>query len=150
MKNGGRYNRLSVDARRDLSFDNPFVWAVARDLDYPRDLLVGGRPNTYPLWVFFMWMVLIHEYGSSRRVEEAFEDVDRGPWRRIREAAYREFGGDRPDLIPPATAPTRNQFNYALKRHLPSSSQTIAEAVRRRSRHLAAAWDLVSIHPLAR
>lgn len=142
MKTGGRYNRLSDDARRDLSFDNQFVWAVARDLEYPRDLLVGGRPNTYPLWVFFMWMVLIHEYGSSRRVEEAFEDVDHGPWRRIREAAHREFSGDRPDLIPPAIPPTRNQFNYALKRHLPSTSPTIAQSVRRRSRQLAAALGL--------
>ena len=142
MKTGGRYNRLSDDASRDLCFDNPFVWAVARDLDYPRNPLSGGRPNAYPLWVFFMWMVLIHEYGSSRRVEEAFEDSNHGPWRRIREAALREFGNDRTDLIPLETPPTRNQFNYSLKHHLPANSATIAGVVRRRSRRLAAALGL--------
>src|SRR5690606_15934993 len=79
MSGGGRYNRLSGDARRRLSFDNPFVWEVARTIEYPEREGSGGRPNQYPLWVFFLWLVLIHEYGSSRKVEEAFEDPTHGP-----------------------------------------------------------------------
>ncbi|MEX2133273.1 MAG: hypothetical protein WEB67_03940, partial [Acidimicrobiia bacterium] len=81
-------------------------------------------------------------YGSSRKVEEAFEDPAHGPWNQIRAAAKREFGGDRPELIPPAEPPTRNQFNYALKHHLPTHTETITAHVRHRSRQLAAALGL--------
>jgi hypothetical protein len=91
--------------------------------------------------VFFLWMVLIHEYGSSRKVEEAFEDTRHGPWTTIRTAAARELA-DRPDLIPPETPPTRNQFNYALKHHLVANTDTIAAIIQRRSRDLAASIGL--------
>jgi hypothetical protein len=137
----GRYNRLSDDARRAVGFDNLYVWAVARQIEYP-SCEQGGRPNTYPLWVFFLWMVLIHEYGSSRKVEEAFEDQTHGPWNQIRTVAEREFGNDRPDLIPPIVPPTRNQFNYALKHHLGDHTDKITETVRTRSRQLAVALKL--------
>jgi hypothetical protein len=142
MSPGGRSNRLSDDARRRLSSDNPFVWEVAKTIDYPQRSGSGGRPNQYPLWVFFLWLVLIQEYGSSRKVEEAFEDRTHGPWRQIRDAARREFGADHPDLIPPSVPPTRNQFNYALKHHLPANADTIARTMQRRSRRLAAEMGL--------
>ena len=74
--------------------------------------------------------------------EEAFEDRTHGPWTQIRAAAIREFGGDRPDLIPPVGAPSRNQFNYALKHHLPAHTPMITELVRDRSRQLAASLNL--------
>ncbi|HUP16256.1 MAG TPA: hypothetical protein VM848_09440 [Acidimicrobiia bacterium] len=35
----------------------------------------------------FVWMVLLHEYGSSRKVEKAFEDTRHGPRITIRTAA---------------------------------------------------------------
>lgn len=141
MSRGGRYNRLLADARCRLCFDNPFVWAVAREIDYPeRDS--GGRPNQYPLWVFFLWMVLIHEYGSSRKVEEAFEDTVHGPWPHIRRAAQRQLGDDRPELVPPETPSTRNQFNYALREHLPANTARIAEVIQHRSRQVAVAMGL--------
>ncbi|MEX1126566.1 MAG: hypothetical protein WD895_00920 [Acidimicrobiia bacterium] len=124
-----------------LCFDNPFVWSVARTLDLPTGPL-GGRPNEYPLWVFFLWMVLIHEYGSSRRVEEAFEDRSHGPWRQIRNAAEREFRKDRPDLIPPDLPPSRNQFNYALKNHLPRHTGLIGSGIKNRSFRLAETMGL--------
>lgn len=136
-----RYNRLSPDARRSLCFDNPFVWEVARTIDYLAKS-DGGRPNQYPLWVFFLWMVLIHEYGSSRKVEEALSDRVFGPWNQIRDAAETELGNDRPDLIPPSAPPTRNQFNYALKHHLPEHLDVIAASVRERSRSLALSMGL--------
>ena len=69
MSNRGRYNRLSGDARRNLAYEATYVWSAARELESPRES-EGGRPNVYPLWVFLLWMVLIHEYGSSRKVEE--------------------------------------------------------------------------------
>ena len=140
--NGGRYNRLSQDARRALSYDNAFLWQVARQIGHSRHESNGGRPNEHPLWVFFLWMILTHEYGSCRKVEEALEDIEHGPWRRIRDAAFRELSNDRPDLLPPAKPPTRNQFNYALKHHLPANSEAIAKSLRRRSRKLAAAMNL--------
>ena len=137
-----RYNRLSDDARRRLCFDNRFVWEVAHQIDYPHRGGAGGRPNQYPLWVYFLWLVLIHEYGSSRKVEEAFEDSGHSPWHLIRQAAQRRFSEDRPDLVPPKTPPTRNQFNYALKHHLPANAGIIAEVVREQSRRTAAAMGL--------
>ena len=145
MSRRGRYNRLSGDARRNLAYDNPYVWATAREVESPRES-EGGRPNVYPLWVFFLWMVLIHEYGSSRKVEEAFEDPTHGPWTQIRQAANREFSGDRPDLVPPVAPPARNQFNYALKHHLPAHTSMITELIRERSRLLAASLNLGSEH----
>ncbi len=87
-------------------------------------------------------MVLIHEYGSSRKVEEAFEDRTHGPWPQIRGAARRQFKDTRRDLIPPADPPTRNQFNYALRHHLPANADTIVRTIQRRSRRLAAEMGL--------
>ena len=145
MSRRGRYNRLSGDARRHLAYDNPYVWAAARQIDSPQES-EGGRPNVYPLWVFLLWMVLIHEYGSSRKVEEAFEDRTHGPWTQIRQAAIREFSGDRPDLVPPVEPPSRNQFNYALKHHLPAHTSMITGLIRERSRLLAASLNLGSEH----
>jgi len=145
MSPGGRYNRLSDDARRRLCFDNPFVWEVARQIEYPQRNSEGGRSNQYPLWVFFLWLVLIHEYGSSRKVEEALEDPIHGPWPQIRQAAEREFAKQRPELIPPTSPPSRNQFNYALKHHIPANAATIARVIRKRSRHLAASMSLGTI-----
>lgn len=142
MSPRGRYNRLSDDARRRLSFDNPFVWEVAHQIEYPQRSGAGGRSNRYPLWVFFLWLVLIHEYGSSRRVEEALEDPIHGPWPQIRQAAEREFAEQRPELVPPTSPPSRNQFNYALKHHIPANAATIAKVVCARSRRLAASMGL--------
>ena len=141
MSSWGGSNRISSDACRAIAIDNPFLWSVAVRLDYPTKAC-GGRPNRCPLWVFFLWMILIHEYGSSRRVEEALSDVEYGPWPSIRHAAIREFGGDRPDLIPPPSPPTRNQFNYALKWHLTDNIDVVADNVRRNSQLLASEMGL--------
>ena len=135
----GRYNRLSRGSRQRVAYDNGFIWEIARAVDYPAD--TTGRPNTHPLWVYYLWMILIHEYGSSRKVEEAFEDKAHGPWPHIREAAERELS-DQPHLIPPADPPSRNQFNYALKHHLPARTETITNIIRNRSQRLAAALGL--------
>lgn len=135
-----RSNRISSDARA-IAIDNPFLWSVAARLDYPTKPH-GGRANSYPLWVFFIWMVLIHEYGSSRRVEEALSDIEYGPWLAIRDAAIREFGEDRPELVPAEAPPTRNQFNYALKWHLAPNIDAVAEDVRVNSQMLALAMGL--------
>jgi len=137
-----QYNRLSDDARRKHVVDSPFVWDVARHLDYTRRSEEGGRPNQYPLWVFFLWLILIHEYGSSRRVEEALQDQLHGPWAQIRFAAIREFGHERPHLVPPQAPPSRNAFNYALKHHLPTNTGLLSTLVRGRSRRLAVTMGL--------
>ncbi len=142
MSGLNRYNRLSDDARRRLCFDNPLVWEVARQLDYKPRKELGGRPARYPLWVFFLWLLLIHEYGSSRKVEEAFDDVLHGPWSQIREAAQREFGEGLAHLVPPPEPPSRNAFNYALKNHLPANTAIITDLVRAQSRQLARAMGL--------
>ncbi|MEX2251933.1 MAG: hypothetical protein WD895_07655 [Acidimicrobiia bacterium] len=94
--------------------------------------------------MFFLWLVLIHEYGSSRKVEEAFEDVTHGPWAQIRRAAERQFGRDRSDLIPPERPPSRNQFNYALKHHLPHHTEAITALIKIRSAEVALAVGLGS------
>lgn len=141
MSSRGGSNRISSDARRAIAVDNPLFWSVAARLEYPAKAQ-GGRPNSYPLWVFFLWMILIHEYGSSRRVEEALSDIKYGPWPAIRHASIRELGDNRPDLIPPPSPPTRNEFNYALKWHLSHNIDAVADDVRRNSQLLASDMGL--------
>ncbi len=141
MSSRGGSNRISSDARRAIAVDNPFLWSVAARLEYPAKTQ-GGRPNSYPLWVFFLWMILIHEYGSSRKVEEALSDLRYGPWPAIRDAAIREFGDGRLELVPPLPPPTRNQFNYALKWHLPRNIDALADDVRHNSQLLASDMGL--------
>ncbi len=46
----------------------------------------------------------------------------------------------------PVEPPSRNQFNYALKHHLPAHTSTITELIRERSRLLAASLNLGSEH----
>jgi hypothetical protein len=65
MSPGGRYNRLSDDARRRLSSDNPFVWEVTKTIDYPNARAPVVAPISIRYGVFFLWLVLIQEYGSS-------------------------------------------------------------------------------------
>ena len=85
--------------RLEALLDNPAVYAIA-DAVPVHDSRLGGRPRTYPVYMWVVFDALISIYRSARRVEA--ELAHPLVWERIRALIRDRFANDPEQWLPPA------------------------------------------------
>src|SRR5688500_3556101 len=100
--------------RLEALLDNPAVYAIA-DAVPVHDSCLGGRPRTYPVYMWVVYDALLSIFRSARRVEAEL----RHPlvWDRMR-AVVRERYPTEPDRWLPERPMRRHHYLYGRSRYL--------------------------------
>jgi hypothetical protein len=100
--------------RIDALLHNPAVYAIA-DAVPVHDSRLGGRPRTYPTFMWVVYDALLSIYQSARKVEA--ELADPTVWRRMRSTIRTLFPHD-PDRWLPETSMRRYHYLYGRTAYL--------------------------------
>jgi hypothetical protein len=118
--------------RVEAILGNPAVYELAALVPRPRPG-EGGRPRSYPDYMYLVYEALISVYGSARQVEA--ELAHRVVWKVMRRAVKRQFPDD-PKMRLPSRPMRRHHYLYGRNRYL--SSPAVLARLGRAHRELAA------------
>src|SRR5438105_1010435 len=97
---------------------NPAIYRLADEIPQP-DASLGGRPRTYPAFMWVLFEALLSVYGSARQVEAELSH----PliWKFIRTLVEEQFPDD-PSLHLPPEPMRRHHYLYGRNRYLTDPS----------------------------
>jgi hypothetical protein len=100
--------------RLEALLNNPAVYAIA-DAVPVHDSRQGGRPRTYPVYMWVVFDALLSIYRSARRVEA--ELAHPLVWERMRSLIRQQFPSEPDQWLPPAPM-RRHHYLYGRTRYL--------------------------------
>jgi len=105
---------ISALERLEALVDNEGLYAFADIVPEP-DRSAGGRPRTYPVFMWVLFDALLSVYGSGRRVES--ELAHPLVWKRLRDLIQDRFP-ENPDRWLPMVPMRRHHYLYGRTRYL--------------------------------